>query len=313
MELNRILTEFEIESTSINSDFTIPEAELPKQYVNGKVVTKAGRHRCDIIYQTIENQGRYGIIQACRRIESGTTIVAVVKRPRSSSISLAAEAVLQALCYACVNKHGLAGSVSKPYDLFLFANEVRFTMEYIEGMSFKKFIEEKCEAEIMNCIMQLCCILLILGEHLNFDHRDLRIENIWIRSLTTPKTYKIQIDGLDFQFEFKFQVVLLDFGFACIGDATRMALVNLGNSVFSPIDPCPKFGRDIYQFLNSCLENKIQEKLSPTMLETIRNWMKPYKPIASALTYITTYDPKFELNKLTPINLLRWFLAKKSE
>jgi serine/threonine protein kinase len=306
MKLKKIMDDFEIDSTSINSDFTIPESALPKQRVDGKVITKAGRHRCSIIYQSIENQGRYGIIQACKRVEGGSRTV-VVKRPRSPSLSLAPEAVLQALCYLCVEENGLSGAISKPIDLFLFANEVRFTMEYVDGVSFKKFIQGHTHSEIVNCIMQLCCILFVLERELHFDHRDLRIENVWIRPLAEPKTYKIQIDGFDHQFEFKFQVILLDFGFACLGDLARRVLVNLGESVFSPIDPCPKSGRDIYQFLNSCFENGIQERLSPEFIAVLKGWMKPYTVIATTLTYVTTYDLKFSLDSLNPIELLRWY------
>ena len=310
MKINKILDEFEIEAP-INSDFTIPEAALPKQRVDGKILTKAGRHRCTVIYETIEDQGRYGIIQACKRVEGATNSTAVVKRPRSPSMCLAPEAVLQAVCHSCLEAEGLSGSISKPYDLFLFANEVRFTMDYIDGMSFKNFIGGHSESEIVNCIMQLCCILYILGERLNFDHRDLRIENIWIRPLTAPQTYKIQIDGSDRQFEFKFQVVLLDFGFACLGDKARRALVNLGDSVFSPIDPCPKSGRDMYQFLNSCFENGIEERLSPSFAALLKEWMKPYRVIPTILTYVTTSDPKFKIGCLNPVELLRWFLKAR--
>lgn len=304
MKLNRILNEFEIDSSSINSDFTITESALPKQRVDGKILTKTGRHRCTLLYETIQGQGRYGIIQTCKRVEGGITTKAVVKRPRSPSQSLASEATLQAVCYNCVESHGLSGSISKPLDLFLFANEVRFTMEFIDGMSFRNFIGHHSEPEIMNCIMQLAAILHAL-EEIRFDHRDLRIENVWIRPLAVPRNYKIQIDGPK-EIEFKFQVVLLDFGFACLGDK-----VNLGDSVFSPIDPCPKYGRDLYQFLNSCFEIGIADRLSPGVVRLLKEWMKPCIVIPTTLTYITTADPKFKLSNLRPVELLRWYFRTR--
>jgi serine/threonine protein kinase len=313
MKINKILNDFEIRPSSISSDFTIPERELPKQRVDGKIITKDGNHRCTILYETIENQGRYGIIQACKRIQAGSVgaspaqLSAVVKRPRSPSLSLAAEAVLQAICYSCVEERGLGGSISKPHDLFLFANEVRFSMEYVDGLSFKSFIKTHSESEILNCIAQLCYILLILEETLNFDHRDLRIENVWIRPLTVPKFYEI---GGGNRIEFKFQVVLLDFGFACIGDRVRKSLVNLGDGVFSPIDPCPKIGRDMYQFLNSCFEIGIQERLSKNVVDTFKEWMHPYNPMPTSLTYIITYDLKFKIGSLSPIEILRWYTTR---
>jgi serine/threonine protein kinase len=307
MKLNEILNNFEIEPTAIHSDFTISETDIPKQRADGKIITKKGTYRCTILYETIENQGRYGIIQACKRVEGGTSQSAVVKRPRSPSLSLASEAVLQGICYSCVEEKGLAGSISKPYDLFLFANEVRFSMEYVDGLSFKEFIKSHSESEILNCIAQLCYILLILEENLNFDHRDLRIENVWIRPLALPKFYEIG-DGA--RIEFKFQVVLLDFGFACIGDKVRKSLVNLGDGVFSPIDPCPKIGRDMYQFLNSCFEIGIQERLSKNVVDTFKEWMRPYNPMPTTLTYVITCDLKFKIGTLSPIEILRWYTAK---
>jgi len=306
MKINEILNELEIEHTAINQDLTIPASALPKQRVDGKILTKAGRHRCSVFYETIENQGRYGIIQACKRVEGYQTRPAVVKRPRCPSLSLAPEAVLQSLCYYCMEKHGAHGAISKPYDLFIFANEVRFTMEYIEGMNFKKFIDTHGESEIINCIIQLAYILHVLGEELSFDHRDLRIENIWIRPLSAPRSYRIKLNSMEI-LEFKFQVVLLDFGFACLGSKARKAIVNLGEGVFPQIDPCPKTGRDMYQFLNSCFENKIQDRLSSHSVNLFKEWMKPYTIIPATLTYATTYDPKFELKSLDPVELLKWY------
>jgi len=309
MELDKILTDLDIEVKSLKSDFTIANEELPKQRVDGKIISKAGKHRCTIKYETIQNQGRYGIIQSCKRTHLEHTQLTVVKRPRSPSISLAPEAILQSVCYSCIEKYGLTGSISKPYDLFLFANEVRFSMEYIDGLSFKDFIADHTEDEIVNCIIQLCYILFVLERSLNFDHRDLRIENVWIRPLTISKNYQIQIGSAESveTLQFKFQVVLLDFGFACIGNLARKSVVNLGDNVFSEIDPCPKNGRDMYQFLNSCFEIGIQERLSKEFVTLLKGWMKPYSVIATTLTYIVTYDPKFKLNTLNPIEILRWY------
>ena len=309
MDNSKIFHDFEIDPASVNADFTVHESALPKQRVDGKIITKAGRYRCMIEYQTIENQGRYGIIQTCKRTDTDNLSKSVVvKRPRSPSISLAPEAILQGVCYDCLEINGLAGSISKIHDLFLFANEVRFSMEFIDGISFKEFIKSHTGDEIINCIMQLCYILYILERDLNFDHRDLRIENVWIRPLTSTQTYTIQIENLPDQIlEFNFQVVLLDFGFACIGDNFRKTIVNLGDNVFTPIDPCPKSGRDMYQFLISCFENRIQDHLFKDFTEFIIKQMKPYTIIPSALSYITTYDPKFELNNLKPGELLRWY------
>jgi serine/threonine protein kinase len=311
MNIIKILDEFEIESTSIHSDFTLSEAVLPKQRVDGKILTKEGKLRCTLLYDEVKNQGRYGLIQKCRRYQGNHEKLVVVKRPRSPSISLAPEALLQALCFKTAMDHGLKGSISKPFDLFLFANEVRFTMELIDGISFKEFLfqsRDTFESDFLNCLAQLCFILSILQTELKFDHRDLRIENIWIRPLAVEENYRVPIGSEFFLLKFKFQLVLLDFGFACMGDLKGRAIVNLGNGVFSHLDSCPKAGRDIYQFLNSCLEIKeIRQKISEELMAKFINWMEPYKIIPATLSYLITYQDTFANARLQPCEFLKWY------
>jgi len=313
MNILKILDEFEVGSTSIHSDLTLSDEVLPKQRVDGKIITREGRLRCTLLYDKIKNQGRYGLIQNCRRFEGKVEKQVVVKRPRSPSISLAPEALLQALCYKTVMTHDLSGSISQPFDLFLFANEVRFSMELIDGISFKEHIasSETGESEFLNCLAQLCLILSVLQVEINFDHRDLRIENIWVRPLAAERNYRIPIGSEFFDLKFKFQVVLLDFGFACLGDLKGRSIVNLGSGVFSSLDSCPKSGRDIYQFLNSCLEvHEIRDKISEGLLTKITNWMKPYKIMPATLSYLITYQAEFANMKLQPAEILRWYFLE---
>ena len=311
MYLEEIMSDFGIDKVS--SDLSLPNTSTPKQHFDNYIYVNS-KKRCKILYKEINNQGRYGLIQKCTRIDDATqqSETVVVKRPRSPLLSLAPEAILQAVCFKTVVKAGLNGSIAKPRDIFIISNEVRYTMEYIDGISFQTFLNlpgTDVEKSFLNCLMQLCFILYTLDLHLNFDHRDLRVENIWIRPLNSEQVYTLENADKVYKVAFKYQVVLLDFGFACIGDSTRRAIVNLGNDVFSPIDPCPKPGRDLYQFLNSVFENKqIQEKFSHEFLEQIQFWMRPHKIRSSKLSYVITYDPKFENKFLQPIELIRWFL-----
>ena len=312
MYLKEIIDEFGIDSKNVSSDLSISESNIPKQHFDGFIYVNQIK-RCKLVYKEINNQGRYGLIQKCYRVDStNKSSIVVVKRPRSLSISLAPEGIIQALCFKTITKHGLYGSIPKPYDIFIVSNEVRYSMEYIDGMNLNTYLNLpgiNIEKTFLNCLMQLCFILYVLEIDLHFDHRDLRIENIWIRPLHSEKIYSLTIDGKIYKVAFKFQVILLDFGFACIGNFKRRAVVNLGNEVFSPIDPCPKIGRDMYQFLNSFFENKqFHEKFSREILEQFKFWMKPYTIINSNISYLITQNPAFENKYLQPIELIRWFI-----
>ena len=311
MDLKFIVDEFGIDSDKVNSDLSLSEAYIPKQQANGKIYSVDKTLRCVVLYKEISNQGRYGLIQKCERI-GGNSMIMAVKRPRSPSISLAPEAILQNLCYHVLTKNGIAGSIPKPYDIFVLANEVRFTMEYVDGISFRTLLKrsetiETIEKTFINCLMQLCFILFYLGRDLNFDHRDLRIENIWIRPLQSEVEYTVTIDEVVYRLPVKNQVVLLDFGFACIGNSLKASVVNLGDGVFSKFDPCPKVGRDLYQFFNSCFEIKeIAGKFSGEFMEQIKNWMAPYKIGSQSFSYLITSDVKFKKENLNPVELIRW-------
>jgi hypothetical protein len=160
MYLEEIMNEFGIDKVS--SDLSIPISSIPRQKFDNYIYVNSKR-RCKLVYKEINNQGRYGLIQKCHRIVNATyeSETVVVKRPRSASISLAPEAILQAVCFKTVVNAGLVGSIAKPHDIFLTSNEVRYTMEYIDGISFQTFL--KCCSKSEKAMF--CCRLKALIFH----------------------------------------------------------------------------------------------------------------------------------------------------
>jgi serine/threonine protein kinase len=98
---------------------------------------------------------------------------------------------------------------------------------------------------------------------LRLDHRDLKGDNLWIRR-DHPVSYTVELaDGTSWHLESPFQVVILDFGFACIGGADGRAIVNLSDGILPRIDPCPKEGRDMFQLLASFwFKECVRERIS---------------------------------------------------
>ena len=79
------------------------------------------------------------------------------------------------------------------------------------------------------------------------DHRDLKADNLWIRPI--PIDYSITVGGKKWRLRAPFQVVILDFGFACLGNEEGNAIVSLSDGIVPKIDPCPKEGRDLFHLL----------------------------------------------------------------
>jgi len=203
-------------------------------------------------------------------------------------------------------------AIPEVFDIFVFADEVRFSMEWIDGSSCMDFLGAQevgeFEAVFLNIIIQICFLLEILGRELKFDHRDLKPENIWIRPLEEERNYVISIDGITYTLEFKYQVILLDFGFACIG--STIPPMSLGQEVIPAMDPCPKTGRDMYHMLNRFLNDAgIRQKMSAGVFATMTEWMKPYNVRNPMLTYLITSDTKFENMSLRPAAIIRWFFG----
>ena len=120
----------------------------------------------------------------------------------------------------------------------------------------------------------------------------------------------IQLDGTQHTYKCPFQVVLLDFGFACLGNAAQKMLLNLGD-VIPEIDPCPKEGRDLYHIVNRLLEPpQFADRLSSTVRDTLLLWMRPYGPSQHGGSHVKTALPDFSISALNPRAVLAWALSQ---
>ena len=286
--------------------FTLPEEAIPKQRIDGIVKLSNGITRCKLVYNTIINNGQYGLIQNVIRSPSIQATHLAVKRPRSPQMSLEPEAFLQALCSTITEANGLNGAIPKVYDIFIFANEVRFTMDFVDGINYIQFLQlHWSETFFLNSILQLAYILYVLERNIGFDHRDMNPNNIWIRTKPQPQTYTLNIEGVHYRIAFTHQVVLLDFGFACIGDGvTRVTRLSLGK-VIPHIDTCPKDGRDMFHILNHLLTTPfVKNNITQSLYSQIVNWMSPFSVAESHLAQIWTSNPDFKILKLTPKSLI---------
>jgi len=296
--LQQELLKLGITGTFNQDNFTVGTDLLPRQRVDGKLFMRNGTELCQIIYKDLVNQGRYGLIQRCTRVLHGRNIDVVVKRPKIPSPSLEAEGFLQYICNSILERAGLYGAIPKIHHIFLFANEVRFSMDWIDGKSCMEFFNDECkkstfDATFTNCIQQICIILAVLERDLHFNHRDLNSDNLWIRY--NPGEYVL--DG--FRLPFQYQVVLLDFGFACIGTRLR-----LGDTI-PPMDPCEKDGRDMYHLLSSLLASStINLHLSERLRSKLKGFMEPYQIKRQYLTYLITSDKNFKIDSLKPLSIL---------
>ena len=116
------------------SEFRINVSALPKQYINGDIRLLTGEKRCKIDYGKQIMHGGYGNITMAKRTD-GTAEYMCVKCPRDAQASLSSEAIVQWLAANTLEGLGILGAVPHVYDIFQYAGETRYSMEFIRGVS----------------------------------------------------------------------------------------------------------------------------------------------------------------------------------
>lgn len=287
-------------------EFELDRNILPRQNIQG-LITANGNTRCTIKYREMRDYGAHGSIRMINRKDVSGTTICCVKIPHNPRYSLCPEAIVQWIAGLVLNKRGIYGAVPNVFDIFQYAGETRFSMEYIEGVSaaeriLKSDIPSKTFLEI---IVQACILLGALENDIRIDHRDLKVNNLWIRPV--PVSYRVRLDASTWVIEAPFQVVILDFGFSCIGNKDGNAVVSLSDGILPKIDPCPKKGRDLFQLICSLLYiPDIRLILEPSLVEYMEGLLsvKNAYVLQPEWVYLVVSDSKFQNRFLEPSLLL---------
>jgi len=142
-----------------------------------------------------------------------------------------------------------------------------FCMEYIRGVTLFDYLKTQFttgpnkanDALYLRILAEIALQLNEIQVNLRMNHRDMKVNNILIRNrkpdwISVFATFFPALADFD---KFQFNVVLIDYGFACIacGDAHDMPEISLleAGSWFGPTDSCFKTGRDLVQFIY-CME-----------------------------------------------------------
>jgi len=294
-------------------DLDIAVELLPKQFIDGRIRV-AGATRSKIHYGAIENRGGYGSIYRAKRIASEITDICV-KIPHTPSFSLCSEAVIQWFVGEALKRAKVLGAVPEIYDIFQYAGETRVAMSFIEGVRSLEWVLDSPTPEktFLQILAQLSLLLAYLEEEVHFDHRDLKADNIWIRP--TPIEYRISVGGCRWSVTAPFQVVILDFGVSCIGGGDGNAVVSLSDGILPEMDPCPKEGRDLFQFIASLwtvgiFRSKMSAEFQAEMDLLLAYRNKPYASLVKQTNemrwvYLLVSDSEFSHPPLHPLSLLR--------
>lgn len=285
---------------------------LPRQHIDGKVM--AGKAlRCIIKEKQQMNRGSYGNIIKIDRTPSLSSELCI-KTPHNSAFSLIPEAILQWYASESLRNAGIYGAIPHIYDIYQYIGETRFTMDYFKGVSSIDAIAtaENPNRMLLQILAQVSLILGFLEERIRLDHRDLKADNIWIHYV--PIEYSLTIGEIQWHLKAPFQVVFLDFGFACLGNEEGNAIISLSDGILPMIDPCPKEGRDLFQFIASMwsipiIRTKVNKELKDFIESLLAHKSSSYleivrKNLQTHWIYLAVSDTRFRHPPLHPVSLL---------
>lgn len=222
-------------------------------------------------------QGAFGFIdraQYLEDIEEGRVLTRdlYVKRPIRPGTKLLYEAAVQHLVGELLTRHGWPQHVPTVRAIFRLPDQsVGFAMDamehavtldtYLDGLTDHEFV-----LVVQECILQLCGMLWLLHHSLGMNHRDVKPSNLMIRHGIVPRVIQVEQELLEYTFHYS--VILIDFGFSCVGSDVSLS------SVYSPTDPCPKEGRDLYLFL-AFLYIDYHNRLPSRLRALFESWLDP--------------------------------------
>lgn len=305
------------ETVSLRQNFDITSSAFPKESVDGWLYNSRSTPYVKLAYKNVMFEGGHGTLQLCSRTDvSGLQIEILVKKPKTATY-LGSEAILQWIARQILKPYKLHRAIPKVYDIFTKNGETRFSMELIRGDFPYVYLVKAPNPDVFfyQILAQVAAILFFLERDFFLDHRDLKANNLYISE--TPVDYTVDLSGVSYHIKAPFRVVILDFGFACIGDESGGTRINIGSSVFSMNDPCPKEGRDLFHLLTSfwSIPSVLQRMSAETRAE-VDGWLtrekQDYSRIAQKFkspewVYVVTSQPKFIYPNLSPLAILQRF------
>jgi serine/threonine protein kinase len=198
------------------------------------------------------------------------------------------ESLLLVLSWRTMQESATPWGVPRPFEIFGARGSTKtgwtsmyLGMSYVRGKLLQSFLESNWttasqkENTISFChiLAQVAYILYHLQAKLHLNHRDVKVNNILLRTGKGLTVLEIGESAITT----KYEVVLIDFGFACIGcpPPKAPATVFQAGSWFTLQDMCCKKGRDIAQLLY-CINCyfPLETYLTPEFFKLLSSWMQ---------------------------------------
>ena len=244
---------------SLETLSTVPQSKCAFLTVDWHLKEHTGKDRCTLIVEDVIADSTLGKLAWARRSTTGGSqyIDYLVKRPNSQH-QAKQEAVIQWLTHKSLCTYRLGSHCPRVLDVFMKSGCTWFSMSpvyeapildtYLKSLITWGFPHRENGLALLKILSQIGMCCFVLEKEIGFNHRDLKPDNILV------KTDRVQPHILRWKDEFDIFIspsptaVLVDFGFSCLGPGT-LPWIQAGDGILSPLDSCPKTGRDIFMLL----------------------------------------------------------------
>ena len=236
--------------------------------------------------------GLFDVIEAPAEV-----IVKQTSPPTGSSVLPAedmtahtSEALLHVLAWQVIQGTATPWAIPQPFEVFGDHapaapgwRSMSFCMSYVHGRTLYSYMKKYWKPTtrdtntraLLEILAQVAYVLHALQQRLRLNHRDVKVNNILIRR-RAPGTPPVVLELGGVSFTTMFEIVLIDFGFACVGCPPPKVpnTIFQAGSWFPFGELCCKLGRDLAQLL-FCIHCyfPLDAHLTDEIAAAVRSWM----------------------------------------
>lgn len=185
-----------------------------------------------------------------------------LKKSSQPKRSLLNEGLLQTISHTILASYGFSYAIPKVHAILQYTDwgDCLLLERKQEAKIFSEFLKSHLQWNIpsvsndklvLGVIIQLATYLELLESILGINHRDLTGTNVLMIHPSSSFKKHILCAGHSWTLFCEFQTILIDFGFACIGDHSTQEIRYSAGTLLKGIDKAPKIGRDLFLFLAS--------------------------------------------------------------
>jgi hypothetical protein len=205
--------------------------------------------------------GKFGVVYLLYREKGDEAGYIFLKTSPKYPSSLLLEGLLQSIAHATLKAYGFPKAVPRVLDIVkhpdygiviglernpgaqLLADYFKSQVQWGSPSVYNDYV-------VFSVLAQIATYLAILEKNIGMNHRDLTGTNVLMVVPMQPVHQTVVLDSFKWTVHGSQQAILIDFGFACIGNPDGQMVISAGE-LLPQIDFCPKEGRDLFLFFAS--------------------------------------------------------------